>query len=227
MTSRRCLGLLGTTTLSFATVLFACSSDDSSGGTPNDGNADASATPDGGASTANDASPLPADGGTTEKDSGSATTCPQKDAPLPAASVTIDGVPYYPVLESSLGTTIYRKQVNFGTAEQFHKCPEEPGQNSTFALQITMQTKPTATGSYNYTSSRGPTVADAVNLYVSFFRNTGHARADSNFLSPDTGTFTLTVAGTKGTATLSAVTMTREADGAETFPLSGSLELNL
>lgn len=209
-----------------AGALGACSSDDS-GTSTNTNISDSGSTAD--SSTDTDASTA-SDSGTNDDASSmgdGAITCPEKDAPLPTASITIDGVTYYPVLESSLGTTLFRKQINFGTAEQFHKCPEEPGQNSTLAIQFSFAAKPAATATYTYTDNRAPMATDVVNLYVSFFNNTGHARAKKNYLSPTTGTMTLTVTGTKGTTTITSLTMANEVSSGDTFPLSGTVEMNL
>jgi len=211
-----------------ASALFACSNDESSDDTTADTSDSGSNTGDSSAdtdsSTTGDSSAANDDAASTGDAS---IDCDQKTAALPSSSITIEGITYYPVLETVLTTNPYRKQINFGTAEQFHKCPEEAGQNSTLAIQFTFNTKPAASASYTYTDNRAPETTDVVNLYASFFNNTGHARASKNYLSPATGTMALTVTGMKATTTITSLTMAGEANAGDTFPLSGTVEMNL
>jgi hypothetical protein len=154
-------------------------------------------------------------------------SCAAATVALPTTTATIDGVPYYMVLKSQLPVQgAYVVQLNFGTEAQFHECPKEPGQNSTWTLGITFKAKPTATGVFKYTSSRSLDAADQVNFYLNFLNKTGHVRMNKGFKTPDTGMLNVTIAAAKLSATLTNVLMTNESKPDDTFALSGTLNLD-
>lgn len=167
-----------------------------------------------------------ADAGTSSARDAAVATCDNQTAALPTTRVTVDGETYYLVLQTDQSNaSVSRTQLNFGTEAQFRRCPDEPGQNSTFGLVITFQGRITTGGSHVFTSDRSVSEPGTVNFYMSFYRNTGHARADKNFKSPDTGSLDVTVAAGRLGATLSNVAMLEEVGMTETFPLSGTLDL--
>lgn len=198
-----------TSKLTFGLVLVAlvgCGGDDGGGG----GGGDAAGGGDGAAGV---------DGAVGGPDgSGCPTT-------LPTTTMIVDGVTYYRVHDSvTPNPGAYVRQVNFGTQEQFLDCEGEPGANSTFTIAMTFETKPATTGSLTYTSSRSATPG-AVNFYLNFL-NTGHARANTQFKTPDSGTFEFAIEGTAFDASVTDLTMTNEVDGADSFSLSGRFLLD-
>jgi hypothetical protein len=213
-----CLALLA------ALIGPGCSSDatsasDASASSKNDSSTDGAAVSDG-AATASDGG---ATDGMARLDSSPSATCENQTWPLPTTQLTIDGVSYYLVLKTLLPDAgAYRVQLNFGTAAQFRKCPDEPGQNSTLALTMSFKQKPTASGAFTYTSDRGPATATDVNFYLTFFNNSGHARMNKSYKSPDGGQLNVTIASAKLSATITNLVMTNEVTATDSFMLTGA-----
>lgn len=162
----------------------------------------------------------------TSNDTGGA--CPQATGPLPATQLTVDGKTYYQVLGwKQPDPNMFRYQLNFGTEAQYRMCEGEPGQNSSFIVVVSFKTQPSASGTFNYTDKRFVENADGVNFYMTFFKNKGTGRDDKNYLTPASGQMTLTVDGKKYSAPVTNITMTNEADGADTFSLTGTLSFTL
>ena len=121
----------------------------------------------------------------------------------------------------------FRYQVNFGTKAQIAQNQSANENKSTIGLVMSYAKKPTETDSYfNYTSSRFNIDSSQVNFYVSFFNNTGYFIENENYLSPDTGTFSLKISGTQFQGEFSKVKYTNEADSSQLITLSGLMEFD-
>ncbi len=173
-----------------------------------------------------DSSKTLADAGQTQNDASTTANCDAKSAALPTTQAVVDATTYYLVLNTVQGDpNMYRVQMNFGTEAQFRKCPEEPGQNSTFSVTMSYKTKPTGSAEFNFSDERVFTATDKVNFYVTFFNNTGHARQNKNYLTPNNGKLNATITATTFSAPLS-VTMTNETDANDDFELTGTLAID-
>jgi hypothetical protein len=96
--------------------------------------------------------------------------------------------------------------------------------------------KSTDTPSTTDTSDSGtPTTSDTtvelgepdpglVNGYMTFFFNTGHEHAGLNFLSPDTGTLDVDLAGGRWTSAIPTASWTDEGGSATTVEVRGTVD---
>jgi len=211
--------------LSLVLICTGCSNASTSPSADGGGAQDGGGAADGAVPT--DAAGVPADAGAADAGAaeGGTPTCAAKDAPLPTTQLTVDGTTYYLVLQTTLpSTVVHNVQLNFGTETQFRKCPEEPGQNSTLALQVTFKQKPTASGSFNFTDAQ-PQTADQLKLYMSFFLNTGSPRVGKNYLSPNTGAHAVTIAGGKMQTSFANLTVTDQSNAAQSLTFSATIDI--
>lgn len=120
----------------------------------------------------------------------------------------------------------YRYQINFATRAQLTQTNNDNETPSTFAIQLAFAQKPTTTGSFSFTNDRFTITSTELNLYQTFFVGTGHERENKNYLSPGTGTVTVTIENGKLRSDLGELVMVGEADAADTFTLKWSLDLD-
>lgn len=118
----------------------------------------------------------------------------------------------------------FRYQINFGTKSQLSQNAAEVGQNSTIGFVMSYEKKPVNSAGFNYTSSRFSIDTTQVNLYVSFFLNTGYSIENENYLSPDNGTFNLILNAGELDADLGTVILSNEADTTQKLSLNGVLD---
>lgn len=118
----------------------------------------------------------------------------------------------------------FRYQINFGTKSQLSQNVAEVGQNSTIGFGLSFIKKPVDSGSFNYTSSRSSIDTTQVNLYVSFFLNTGYSIENENYLSPDNGALNLTLNAGELDADFGTVILSNEADTTQKLTLHGILD---
>jgi hypothetical protein len=100
------------------------------------------------------------------------------------------------------------------------------GTASTFAIQLAFEARPTATGTFTFTNERFTISTGELNLYQTFFVNTGHSREDKNYLSEGGTTVDVSIADGVLSSDLNALTMINEADDTDSFTLKWSLHLN-
>lgn len=120
----------------------------------------------------------------------------------------------------------YRYQVNFASRAQLNQQGNDGETESTFAIQFAFASRPMATGTYNFTSDRFNLGASDINLYQTFFVNTGHPKADNNYLSPEGASVEITIADGKLVSSLDQLTMTNEGDASDSYNLKWSLNLD-
>ena len=149
-------------------------------------------------------------------------------AEAPESWVLVDSDSFFIAKTSVLPTSSgpYRYQINFATREQMTQNDNDGGTASTFAIGFAFESRPTETGSFTFTNDRITINSGELNLYQSFFVNTGHAREDKNYLSEGGATVTIDITDGVLTSDLTAVTMINESDAADTFTLKWSLHLN-
>lgn len=166
--------------------------------------------------------------GTTTSETGPTDTSTTDTQTTPATlgeALTVDGVDYYVVtVTEQPDPNYFRLQVNYGTEEQLGDTPTEKGQNSTFAVVLSMTDAPGSSGSFTWTSNRFPTDPGEVSGYMSFFFNTGHPHEGLNFLSPDGGTLDVTVDGGGWVSPIATSTWTDEAKSGTTVSVEGTVE---
>jgi len=109
----------------------------------------------------------------------------------------------------------YRYQLNFGTKAQLQQNVDEVGQNSTVGFTISFSEKPQSSGNFNFTSSRFNIDNTQVNIYLSFFNNTGYYIVNKNYLSPDEGEFNVSISGANFSAAIESLVLSDEADATQ------------
>lgn len=146
----------------------------------------------------------------------------------PESWVLVDTDSFFVASASALpgSSSPYRYQLNFASRAQLDQTNNDGGAASTFSIQLAFESRPTDTGTFTFTNDRFSINSDELNLYQSFFVNTGHAREDNNYLSE--GGVTVDVDITDGvlTSDLNALTMINEADDTDSYTLKWSLHLS-
>jgi hypothetical protein len=156
------------------------------------------------------------------------TPTPKDTVSLPSTYLVIDSDTFYAVTYTVQppSPNYYRYQVNYTSKDRLNENPNEPGANSIVGLVMTFTQKPTASASYDFTNERFLSDPTKVNFYLSYFINTGQAREGKNYLSPSSGQLVVDIANGKFKAPVPVITMSNEADAAETFSMSGVFDMD-
>ncbi|WP_305983197.1 hypothetical protein [Roseivirga thermotolerans] len=146
----------------------------------------------------------------------------------PQSWVLVDTDSFFVASATALpgGSGPFRYQINFATRAQLSQSNNDGGTASTFAIQLAFEARPTATGTFTFTNERITINTGELNLYQTFFVNTGHSREDKNYLSEGGTTVDVSIADGVLTSDLNALTMINEADDTDSFTLKWSLHLN-
>lgn len=142
--------------------------------------------------------------------------------------VLVDADSFFVASATALPTSSgpFRYQINFATREQLTQTGNDGNVQSTFAIGLAFESRPTSTGTFTFTSDRFSIASDELNLYQSFFTGTGHPRAEQNYLSTDGVSVDISIQDGKLTSDLGSLTMFQEGNDSETFTLKWSLNLN-
>lgn len=152
----------------------------------------------------------------------------EETSEAPESWVLVDTDSFFVASTSVLPTSSgpYRYQINFATREQLDQSNNDGGTASTFAIGFAFESKPTSSGSFTFTDDRFNISSGELNLYQSFFVNTGHTREDKNYLSEAGVTVDVDITDGVLTSDLTALTMINEADDTDSYTLKWSLHLN-
>lgn len=144
---------------------------------------------------------------------------------LPDGYVVIEADTFYIVASTKLNDpNKERIQLNCATKAQLTESSNDGGAASSIAVVISTVNPLGDSGSLNFSSSRFLDDEEGINLYISYFVNTGHEREGNNYKSPDEGTFSYTVTDGTFNAKISELVIFNEADETETLTLSANIE---
>lgn len=146
----------------------------------------------------------------------------------PDSWVLVNSDSFFIVSRTALpaGSGPYRYQINFASREQLNQNNNDGGAASTFAIGFAFESRPTETGTFTFTNDRFTINSGELNLYQSFFLNTGHAREDKNYISESGVTVDVDITDSILSSDLEALTMINEADDTDSFTLKWSLNIS-
>ena len=120
----------------------------------------------------------------------------------------------------------YRYQINFATRDQLSQTNNDGETESTFAIQLAFANRPSVSGTYDFTNDRFGIGDSDLNLYQTWFINTGHSNASKNFLSQNGSSVNITIENNKLSSALDSHVLYNEADDTETLTLKWQFELD-
>lgn len=152
----------------------------------------------------------------------------EETSEAPESWVLVDTDSFFVASASALpgSGSPFRYQLNFASRAQLEETNNDGGTASTFAIQLAFESRPDATGTFTFTNDRFSINAGEINLYQTFFVNTGHSRENKNYLSEGGTTVDVDITDGVLTSDLTSVQMINESDDTDAFTLKWSLHLN-